>query len=73
MRPFSAQEDKTIKKMRENGATGVEIAQELHVHKGAVHRRLREMGLSYTGFWSAMRAEKATKKSKAKKKKAKKR
>ena len=68
-RQFSPTEDKTIRSMREGGSTGAEIAQKLHVHKGAVHRRLREMGLSYTGFWSALRAEQAEKKSKGKKKK----
>jgi IS30 family transposase len=56
-RPFTPAEDKTIKTMREKGATGAEIAIKLKCHKGAVHRRLREMGMSYPGFWSALRAE----------------
>ncbi len=69
-RPFTPAEDKTIKSMRQKGATGAEIALELHCHKGAVHRRLRELGLSYKGFWSDMRAKEAkdTKKKPAKKK-----
>jgi DNA invertase Pin-like site-specific DNA recombinase len=71
-RPFSPAEEKTIRTMREKGATGAEIAQKLHVHKGAVHRRLREIGLSYTGFWSALRAENAKPKKRATAKKAKK-
>jgi hypothetical protein len=65
-RPFSPAEDKVIKTMREKGATGAEIAIKLKCHKGAVHRRLREMGMSYPGFWSALRAEQ-TKKPAAKK------
>ena len=72
MRPFTPAEDKVIKSMRQGGATGAEIALKLHCHKGAVHRRLREMGLSYKGFWSEMRANEAKKKtakSKAKSKK----
>jgi hypothetical protein len=56
-RPFTPAEDKVIKTMREKGATGAEIAIKLKCHKGAVHRRLREMGMSYPGFWSALRAE----------------
>jgi DNA invertase Pin-like site-specific DNA recombinase len=65
-RPFSPAEDKVIKSMREKGATGAEIAIKLKCHKGAVHRRLREMGMSYPGFWSALRA-KQEKKAPAKK------
>ncbi len=68
-RPFSPAEDKVIKTMREKGATGAEIAIELQCHKGAVHRRLREMGLSHPGFWSELRA-KQTKKAPAAKKPA---
>ncbi len=63
-REFSPTEEKTIRSMREKGATGAEIAQKLHVHKGAVHRRLREMGLSYTGFWSELRSGQTKKKAK---------
>ncbi len=48
------------------GKTGAEIALEMHCHKGAVHRRLREMGLSYKGFWSEMRAQEQKKAAKAK-------
>jgi DNA invertase Pin-like site-specific DNA recombinase len=70
-RPFSPAEDKVIKSMREKGATGAEIAIKLKCHKGAVHRRLREMGMSYPGFWSELRA-KQTKKPAAKKPAAKK-
>jgi DNA invertase Pin-like site-specific DNA recombinase len=66
-RPFTPAEDKVIKSMLEKGATGAEIAIKLKCHKGAVHRRLREMGMSYPGFWSALRA-KQDKKSPAKKK-----
>ncbi len=62
MRPFTPAEDKTIKSMRQKGATGAEIALKLHCHKGAVHRRLREMGLSYKGFWSEMRSKDSKKK-----------
>jgi deoxyribodipyrimidine photolyase len=64
MRSFSAAEDKIIKSLRKGGATGEEIARELGCHKGAVHRRLREMGLTYHGFWKTIRAkeEKAPKK-----------
>jgi len=65
-RPFTPAEDKVIKSMREKGATGAEIAIKLKCHKGAVHRRLREMGMSYPGFWSALRA-KQEKKAPAKK------
>ena len=65
-RPFTPAEDKTIKSMRQKGATGAEIALELHCHKGAVHRRLRELGLSYKGFWSEMRNKDAKKKAKSK-------
>jgi hypothetical protein len=60
-RPFSPAEDKVIKSMREKGATGAEIAIKLACHKGAVHRRLREMGMSYPGFWSELRAKQAKK------------
>ena len=70
-RPFTPAEDKVIKTMREKGATGAEIAIKLKCHKGAVHRRLREMGMSYPGFWSALRA-KQEKKAPAKKPAAKK-
>ena len=65
MREFSRSEDTIIRNMRKRGATGVEIACELHCHKGAVHRRLREMGLSYVGFWNAVRAEQKKKSRKA--------
>ena len=67
MRAFSPEEDATIRRMRDKGATGVDIARELHCHKGAVHRRLRELGLSYVGFWSALRAEQKEKAERAKK------
>ncbi len=70
-RPFSPAEDKVIKSMREKGATGAEIAIKLKCHKGAVHRRLRGMGMSYPGFWSELRA-KQDKKPAAKKPAAKK-
>ncbi len=66
-RPFSPAEDKVIKTMREKGATGAEIAIKLKCHKGAVHRRLREMGMSYPGFWSALRAKQDKKPAAAKK------
>jgi hypothetical protein len=72
MRAFSPSEDKIIRSMRERGATGVEISRELHCHKGAVHRRLRELGLSYVGFWSALRAEQKEKAEKEKAAKARK-
>jgi DNA invertase Pin-like site-specific DNA recombinase len=65
LRAFSRSEDTIIRNMRKRGATGVEIARELHCHKGAVHRRLREMGLSYVGFWTAKRAEQKKKSRKA--------
>jgi deoxyribodipyrimidine photolyase len=69
MRSFSAAEDKIIKSLRKGGATGEEIARELGCHKGAVHRRLREMGLTYHGFWKTIREKekKDTKKAPAKK------
>lgn len=66
-RPFTPAEDKVIKTMREKGATGAEIAIKLKCHKGAVHRRLREMGMSYPGFWSALRAKQDKKPAAAKK------
>ncbi|HET6402057.1 MAG TPA: hypothetical protein VFH95_11750 [Candidatus Kapabacteria bacterium] len=65
-RPFTPAEDKLIKSLRMKGKTGAEIALELHCHKGAVHRRLREMGLSYKGFWSEMRAQEEKKAAKPK-------
>ncbi|MFI5201552.1 MAG: hypothetical protein ACHQNE_04140 [Candidatus Kapaibacterium sp.] len=65
-RPFTPAEDKMIKSLRMKGKTGAEIALELHCHKGAVHRRLREMGLSYKGFWSEMRAAEQKKSAKPK-------
>jgi DNA-directed RNA polymerase specialized sigma24 family protein len=65
-RPFTPAEDKLIRAQRLKGKTGAEIALELHCHKGAVHRRLREMGLSYKGFWSEMREMEKKKAAKAK-------
>ena len=64
-RPFTPAEDKLIRSLRMKGKTGAEIALEMHCHKGAVHRRLREMGLSYKGFWSEMRAQEKKKAAKA--------
>jgi IS30 family transposase len=68
-REFTAAEDKTIRAMRKAGATGEEIAKELRCHKGAVHRRLREMSLTYHGFWKTIRAKKAKEETGKKKKK----